>query len=150
MTSSMMHFQSFASCQWSNFDSNMHCARLEDWKKNALGKINAILDSPLKLKVVNVVGGGDQPWAVLELEADGTCKNGMKYPQRYAWVLRFDEKGIIVQVRHCSHRSVQRSDTDNSVGQSISGFGARSTGGGFELVAEMHSQLQVDCLCSEK
>ena len=72
--------------------------RADDWKKHALGTINAVLDSPLQLRVVNVVGGSDQPWAVLELEADGTCKNGMKYPQRYAWFLRFDEEGTIVQV----------------------------------------------------
>ncbi len=57
-----------------------------------------MLSSPLQLKVVNVVGGGDQPWAVLELEANATCKNGMEYPQRYAWILRFDDKGIVVQV----------------------------------------------------
>lgn len=24
---------------------------------------------------------------------------GMPYPQRYAWVMRFDERGVIVQVR---------------------------------------------------
>ena len=93
------------------------------WKQGALGKINAVMQEPLRLHVVNVVGGGDDPWAVLELEANGTCKNGgfsvqllghrarflgallmrigpgMAYPQRYAWMLRFDEKGIIVQVR---------------------------------------------------
>lgn len=27
------------------------------------------------------------------------CDIGMQYPQRYAWVMRFDENGIIVQVR---------------------------------------------------
>jgi len=70
-----------------------------DWKTHALGTINAVLASPLQLRVKNVVGGGDQPWAVLELEADATCKNGMEYAQRYAWVLRFDEEGIVVQAR---------------------------------------------------
>jgi len=52
----------------------------------------------LKLKVVNVMGGGDEAWAVVELEANAVCKNGMDYPQRYAWVMRFDETGTIVQV----------------------------------------------------
>ncbi|KAK0932540.1 hypothetical protein LTR29_015868 [Friedmanniomyces endolithicus] len=73
---------------------------MESWKKGALGVINERLQQPLQLKVVNVVGGGaDQDWATVELEANGVCKNGMPYPQRYAWVMRFDESGTIVQVR---------------------------------------------------
>ncbi|KAK1053574.1 hypothetical protein LTR74_016255 [Friedmanniomyces endolithicus] len=72
----------------------------ESWKKGALGVINERLQQPLHLKVVNVVGGGaDQEWATVELEANGICKNGMPYPQRYAWVMRFDDRGTIVQVR---------------------------------------------------
>ena len=69
------------------------------WKKNALGTINAVLKEPLKLRVRNVVGGGDQAWAVLELEANGVCKNGMEYPQRYSWWLHFDDKGVVYEVR---------------------------------------------------
>ena len=39
--------------------------------------INDRLESPLSLKVINVVGGGpDQDWALVELEANGVCKNG--------------------------------------------------------------------------
>ncbi|KAK0272638.1 hypothetical protein LTR91_017865 [Friedmanniomyces endolithicus] len=77
-----------------------HFTSLESWKKGALGVINERLQQPLALKVVNVVGGGaDQDWATVELEANGVCKNGMSYPQRYAWVMRFDESGTIVQVR---------------------------------------------------
>ncbi|KAK5738652.1 hypothetical protein LTR17_005784 [Elasticomyces elasticus] len=76
-----------------------HFTSLESWKKGALGVINERLKEPLKLKVVNVLGGGDQDWATVELEANSVCKNGMEYPQRYAWVMRFDENGTIVQVR---------------------------------------------------
>ncbi|SMR42918.1 unnamed protein product [Zymoseptoria tritici ST99CH_1A5] len=76
-----------------------HFTSLEDWKKGALGVINDVLSAPLQLKVVNVVGGGDEDWALLELEANAVCKNGMDYPQRYAWVMRFDSSGMIVQVR---------------------------------------------------
>ena len=95
-------------------------ATAEDWKKGALGVINAVLKEPLKLSVLNVVGGGDQAWALVELEAKGgVCKNGMShgvacrsrktvvsaerrsgllYEQRYAWAMCFDEQGTIVQV----------------------------------------------------
>lgn len=42
--------------------------------------INAVLKEPLKLSVLNVIGGGDQAWAVVELEAKGgICKNGMTF-----------------------------------------------------------------------
>ncbi len=50
------------------------------WKEGALGVANKFLSESLKLKVVNVIGGGDQEWAVLELEANATCKNGRSDP----------------------------------------------------------------------
>ena len=75
-----------------------HFTNLESWKQGALGTINKCLDRPLELKVRNVCGGGDQDWACVELMADSVAKNGMEYQQRYSWVMRFDEKGVIVQV----------------------------------------------------
>ena len=39
--------------------------------------INRVLRDPLKLKVINVIGGGDEEWAVVELKADAVCKNGV-------------------------------------------------------------------------
>lgn len=59
----------------------------EDWKKGALGVINAVLKEPLKLSVLNVVGGGDQAWATVELEAKGgVCKNGMGHTNELEFV----------------------------------------------------------------
>lgn len=49
---------------------------LDEWKAKALQPINAVLKEPLRLKVRNIIGGGDQEWAVVELFADATCKNG--------------------------------------------------------------------------
>lgn len=47
--------------------------------------VNGVLKEPLRLNVVNVVGGGEgEEWATLELEANGTCKNGQSPdPNRY-------------------------------------------------------------------
>ncbi|KAI7553116.1 hypothetical protein KC331_g1451 [Hortaea werneckii] len=99
---------------------------LEAWKKGALGTVNRILRDPLSLQVINVVGGGrDQDWALVELKADAVCKNGvtdeelqmvgMPYPQRYAWVMRFDENGTIVQVRaYLDSALVQKAVDSNS------------------------------------
>ncbi|RMY50831.1 hypothetical protein D0865_06684 [Hortaea werneckii] len=106
--------------------------RTEAWKKGALGTVNRILRDPLSLQVINVVGGGrDQDWALVELKADAVCKNGLRgwvgvtdeelqmvgmpYPQRYAWVMRFDENGTIVQVRaYLDSALVQKAVDSNS------------------------------------
>lgn len=77
-----------------------------------------VLSSPLKFKPAHVTGGGDQAWAAVELEAlNAVGKNGKAerrlfnkfhgadrlkgspYPQKYCWVMRFNEEGTIVQVR---------------------------------------------------
>ncbi|KAF2233128.1 hypothetical protein EV356DRAFT_560098 [Viridothelium virens] len=77
-----------------------HFTSFESWKKSALGVANKFLKEPLRFKVVNAFGGGEQDWCCLELEAiDAVAKNGIPYPQQYCWLLRFDEHGIIVQVR---------------------------------------------------
>ncbi|KAK5944042.1 hypothetical protein PMZ80_003323 [Knufia obscura] len=59
-----------------------------------------VLGGPLKLRIVNVVGGGDSDWATVEMEAiDAKCKNGMTYDMRYCWMVRFGSTGMIEQVR---------------------------------------------------
>ena len=35
-----------------------------------------VLKEPLRMKTVNVVGGGDDAQAVVEMKADSVCKNG--------------------------------------------------------------------------
>ncbi|KAF7195891.1 hypothetical protein HII31_02771 [Pseudocercospora fuligena] len=74
------------------------------WKRIALGGTNNALASPLKFKLVHIIGGGDQAWAAVEMEAlDATVGThhfvGMPYPQKYSWIMRFNDRGIIVQVR---------------------------------------------------
>jgi ketosteroid isomerase-like protein len=75
----------------------------------------------IRLMVRNVFGGGDQAWATVELVAVAECKSGMfvafaascivtlgtpdtvfsglKFDNTYAWCMRFDESGTIVEVR---------------------------------------------------
>lgn len=60
-----------------------------------------VLDGPLLLRTVNVVGGGSESeWATVELEAiDAKCRNGMVYDMRYCWNVRFGKDDMIEQVR---------------------------------------------------
>ena len=48
--------------------------------KNAAGVVKGFLAEPLKQKLTNIVGGENEPWAVIELEADAKCKNGKADP----------------------------------------------------------------------
>jgi len=60
---------------------------LADWKKGALEPINKVLREPLKLQVRNVVGGGEQEWASVELFADAVCINGsLPYVLKILWL----------------------------------------------------------------
>jgi len=59
-----------------------------------------VLGGPLRLRTINVIGGGDSDWATVEMEAiDAKCNNGMTYDMRYCWVVRFGQDGLIEQVR---------------------------------------------------
>ncbi|KAI9879772.1 MAG: hypothetical protein M1830_007214 [Pleopsidium flavum] len=92
------------------------------FQKDTLQRLGAIMEKPLQMEVRNVVGGGDEEWAVVELIATSTCKNGempsllvryrsalvgadggllvgLKFDNTYAWVTRWNKDGKIVQVR---------------------------------------------------
>lgn len=58
-----------------------------------------LLKKPLAMYVDNVVGGGEQSQAVVEMHADSECRNGLKYDMTYCWVLTFDDNGMIIKVR---------------------------------------------------
>lgn len=58
------------------------------FQKSTFELLNPILTKPVTMRVRNIIGGGDQPWAVAELMADSVCKNGMAYDQVYSWVCR--------------------------------------------------------------
>ncbi|KAF2084505.1 hypothetical protein K490DRAFT_59482 [Saccharata proteae CBS 121410] len=77
-----------------------HYTTLSSFQSATFARLAAVMKEPgIKLKVRNVIGGGDEPWAVVELIADAVCKNDLKFENTYAWVMRFDEEGMVVQVR---------------------------------------------------
>ena len=51
---------------------------LASFQSGTLVRLAAIMKEPgIKLAVRNVIGGGDQEWAVVELIATAECKNGL-------------------------------------------------------------------------
>lgn len=50
---------------------------LKDFSDATFARLSKIMKDPgIRLKVRNVIGGGDQPWSTVELLADAECKNG--------------------------------------------------------------------------
>ena len=50
-------------------------------------KLARVLRDDAQLAVVNVMVSGD--WAIVELRADATAKNGMRFDNSYCWLARF-------------------------------------------------------------
>ncbi len=59
-------------------------------------KLARVLRDDAQLSVVNVMVSGD--WAIVDLRADATAKNGMRFDNSFCWLARFHD-GKIVEVR---------------------------------------------------
>ncbi|KAI9800039.1 MAG: hypothetical protein M1833_003568 [Piccolia ochrophora] len=73
----------------------------QSFQEGTLSRLGKVMkeDDPIKLTVRNVIGGDDEEWAVVELIAKGTAKNGLPFDNTYAWVTRWNTDERIVQVR---------------------------------------------------
>ncbi|KAF4618381.1 hypothetical protein G7Y89_g14921 [Cudoniella acicularis] len=75
-----------------------HYTTKASFLSSSLARISAVIDGGLNLKIVSIIGGETEEWAVVEMLADARCKNGLKYDQAYSWSTRWkDDK--IVEVR---------------------------------------------------
>ena len=66
------------------------------FQAGTFSKLGKVLPDGAQLRVVNVITAGEM--AVVELVSDATAHNGMRFDNRYCWVVRF-EGGTIVEVR---------------------------------------------------
>ncbi|KAJ7104478.1 hypothetical protein B0H15DRAFT_896981 [Mycena belliarum] len=71
----------------------------EELMRSALQRLGAIMKEPLTLTIDNVVGGGQEARAVVEIELHGVCKNGLDFDVRYAFSVKFNVDRKIVEVR---------------------------------------------------
>jgi uncharacterized protein len=72
-----------------------------------------VLPGGAQLHVTGVITSGD--WAVVELQAMATAKNGLRFDNRYCWVIRF-AGGKIVEVRaYLDSALVQRLFDENPI-----------------------------------
>ncbi|KAG0644043.1 hypothetical protein HOY80DRAFT_1031595 [Tuber brumale] len=76
-----------------------HWHSREGFLRSAYEKLHSILDeNGLVLDVVDVHGGGLYEWAVVELKGRGRCRNGMDFPNTYAWIVKFGEDRRVIKV----------------------------------------------------
>jgi ketosteroid isomerase-like protein len=68
----------------------------QDFVAHTFARLNRILPGGTQLHVQNILTEGG--WAVVELRSHATARNGMRFDNRYCWVIRFDGE-TIVEVR---------------------------------------------------
>lgn len=55
-----------------------HYTSLKDFQQATFARLGKIMKDPgIRLMVRNVIGGGEQEWAIVELVAKAECKNGV-------------------------------------------------------------------------
>src|SRR4029453_5119215 len=67
-----------------------------EFQQHTFAKLAKVLPGGAQLHVTGVITSGD--WAVVELQSMATAKNGLRFDNRYCWVIRF-AGGKIVEVR---------------------------------------------------
>lgn len=68
----------------------------QDFHAHTFARLNRVLPGGTQLHVQSVLTDGD--WAVVELRSHATASNGMRFDNRYCWVIRFENE-LIVEVR---------------------------------------------------
>jgi ketosteroid isomerase-like protein len=84
-----------------------------EFQQHTFAKLAKVLPGGAQLHVTGVITSGD--WAVVELQSMATAKNGLRFDNRYCWVIRF-AGGKIVEVRaYLDSALVQRLFDENPI-----------------------------------
>lgn len=73
----------------------------DEFRTKTFGRLGKIMDPehPVHPKVHNIVGGGDDEWAMVEMTNTSKTKTGLDYNNTFCWATRWNTEGKIVQVR---------------------------------------------------
>src|SRR5271170_1330560 len=90
-----------------------HYRSKSDFLAHTFQKLAKVLPQGTQLHVTNVLVSGD--WAIVELASLATAKNGLRFDNKYCWVIRF-AGGKIVEVRaYLDSAMVQRLFDENPI-----------------------------------
>jgi ketosteroid isomerase-like protein len=68
----------------------------DEFRAHTFTRLNKILPGGAQLHVQSILTDGD--WAIVELRSYAVAKSGMRFDNRYCWVIRFKDE-MIVEVR---------------------------------------------------
>jgi len=89
-----------------------HYRSKSDFLAHTFEKLGKVLPQGTQLHVTNALVSGD--WAIVELASLATAKNGLRFDNKYCWVIRF-AGGKIVEVRaYLDSAMVQRLFDENA------------------------------------
>ena len=89
-----------------------HYTSKQDFIAHTFARLNKILPGGTQLHVESTLVDGDR--AVVELRSLATAKNGMRFDNRYCWVLRFEGQTIVEVRAYLDSALVQKLiDTNN-------------------------------------
>jgi ketosteroid isomerase-like protein len=90
-----------------------HYRSKSDFLAHTFEKLGKVLPQGTQLHVTNALVSGD--WAIVELASLATAKNGMRFDNKYCWVIRF-AGGKMVEVRaYLDSAMVQRLFDENPI-----------------------------------
>jgi ketosteroid isomerase-like protein len=90
-----------------------HYRSKSDFLAHTFEKLGKVLPHGTQLHVTHVLVSGD--WAIVELASLATAKNGMRFDNKYCWVIRF-AGGKMVEVRaYLDSAMVQRLFDENPI-----------------------------------
>jgi uncharacterized protein len=82
-----------------------------DFRAHTFARLNKILPGGTQLHVQNVLTDGD--CAVVELRSHAVALNGMRFDNRYCWVMRFAGESIVEVRAYLDSALVQKLIDDN-------------------------------------
>jgi uncharacterized protein len=88
-----------------------HYKSKQEFQSHTFERLNRILPSGPELHVEHVLT--DRDWAVVEMRSNAVARNGMRFDNRYCWVLRFADEKIVEVRAYLDSALVQRLIDEN-------------------------------------
>ena len=82
-----------------------------DFVRGTFARLAQALGQGARLVVTHVLVSGD--WAVVELEAHAVAKSGLKFDNKYCWVMRFAQEKVVQVRAYLDSALVQRVIDEN-------------------------------------
>jgi ketosteroid isomerase-like protein len=90
-----------------------HYRSKAEFQEHTFAKLAKVLPDGAELHVTGVIASGD--WAVVELQSMATAKNGLRFDNRYCWVIRFAGDKIVEVRAYLDSALVQRLFDENPI-----------------------------------